>query len=78
MRHVLAILALAGAALAQAPGKLPAWEEKAYPLIHPPAGGLKYREIPWHTSLADAIKEARAEKRPIFLWFSGDPPLERC
>lgn len=34
--------------------------------------------IPWVLNLAEAQKTAREEKRPIFLWATGDDPLERC
>jgi len=78
MRVLLALALLAAPASAQGPGRLPPWEAKAFALVHPPEGAMKYRQVPWHTDLAEAIKEAKAEKRPLFLWVAGDPPLERC
>jgi hypothetical protein len=72
------MLLLAGAALAQGPGKLPPWENAAYPLIHPPYNSIPWKKAPWHTDLKTAIKEAKAEERPLMIWVSGDHPLERC
>jgi hypothetical protein len=42
-----------------------------------------WREIPWHDDPTAALKEARAEKRPLFVWLAGGrdrdgTPLERC
>jgi hypothetical protein len=34
--------------------------------------------IPWLLDLEEGIRRARAEKRPLVLWVSGDDPLERC
>jgi hypothetical protein len=28
--------------------------------------------------LNEAVRVARAEKRPLLLWTSGDDPLDRC
>ncbi len=78
MRSLFLLAALPCLAPAQGPGRLPPWEAKAFHLLHPPAGGMKYRQVPWHTDLAPALKEAKEEKRPLFLWVAGDPPLERC
>jgi hypothetical protein len=78
MRYLLIALGLASPLLAQGPGRLPPWEAKAFQLITPPEGALKHLQIPWHTDLTSALKEARAEKRPMLLWVAGDPPLERC
>jgi hypothetical protein len=42
-------------------------------------GELNWREgIPWMIDMPDAIRQARAESRPILLWLAGDAPLERC
>jgi hypothetical protein len=39
----------------------------------------KWRDaIPWLLDLEEAARRARAEKRPLLLWVSGDDPLERC
>ena len=34
--------------------------------------------IPWVLDLKEGIRLARAEKRPLLIWTSGDDPLERC
>ena len=47
-------------------------------VIKPSAGELKWQRIPWLTDLAAGQRVARAERRPIFLWVTGDDPLERC
>jgi hypothetical protein len=39
---------------------------------------LRWREIPWYTDANEGLKAARAEKRPMFLFVSGDEPLGRC
>jgi hypothetical protein len=41
-------------------------------------GELNWQRIPWLTDLPEAIRQARAENRPILLWVSGDDPLDRC
>jgi hypothetical protein len=41
-------------------------------------GQDKWRQIPWLVDLPKAIRQARAEDRPILLFVSGDDPLERC
>ena len=46
--------------------------------IKPTAKELTWLGIPWVLNLAEAQKMAREEKRPIFLWATGDDPLERC
>ena len=47
-------------------------------VIKPSTEELKWQRIPWLTDLAAAHRAARDEKRPIFLWVTGDDPLERC
>jgi hypothetical protein len=47
-------------------------------VIKPIPDELRWQQIPWLTDLAEAQKQARAERRPIFLWVTGDDPLERC
>ena len=44
----------------------------------PPAEFLRWQTIPWLTDLNEGIRVARAEKRPLLIWASGDDPLERC
>jgi hypothetical protein len=41
-------------------------------------GELKWQRIPWLVDLPGAIRQARAEARPLLLFVSGDDPLERC
>lgn len=47
-------------------------------VIKPSADELRWRQIPWMTNLAQGQQTAQAEGRPIFLWVTGDDPLERC
>jgi len=47
-------------------------------VIKPAPQELRWQQIPWLTDLAEGQKVARAERRPIFLWVTGDDPLERC
>jgi len=51
--------------------------------IRPPAADFAWQQIPWHTDGAEALKEARAEQRPLLVWLAGGrdrdgSPLERC
>jgi hypothetical protein len=46
--------------------------------VKPTARELTWERIPWTLDLMDAQRMAKAEKRPIFLWATGDDPLERC
>jgi hypothetical protein len=47
-------------------------------VIKPTPAELKWQQIPWLLDLAEGQRLAQAEGRPIFLWASGDAPLERC
>ena len=58
--------------------RLPPFQASAYRLIRPAAGEQKWKQIAWQLDLAAAVKLAAAEKRPLFVWVAGDPPLERC
>jgi hypothetical protein len=44
----------------------------------PVSNELNWQRIPWLLDLSEAIRQAKAEDRPILLWASGDEPLERC
>lgn len=44
----------------------------------PPAEALRWQKIPWLTDLDEGVRLAKAEKRPLLIWASGDDPLERC
>jgi hypothetical protein len=46
--------------------------------IKPVAEELCWQQIPWIIDLAEGQRLAKAEGRPIFLWVTGDDPLERC
>ena len=46
--------------------------------IKPAPEELRWQQIPWVTDLAEGQRMAQAERRPIFLWVTGDDPLERC
>jgi hypothetical protein len=38
----------------------------------------KWLTIPWLLDLNAGIRAAKAERRPVLIWVSGDDPLERC
>lgn len=81
MRHSFAALCVAlaaGFAVADDVERLPPWHVEAHALVKPSAAELRWRKIPWTTDLAQAAKTASAEKRPLLVWTTGDPPLERC
>ncbi len=46
--------------------------------IKPSPSELKWQQIPWVTNLTEGLHLAQEEQRPIFLWVTGDDPLERC
>jgi hypothetical protein len=46
--------------------------------IKPTPEELRWQQIPWVLDLAEGQRLAKAEERPIFLWVTGDDPLERC
>ena len=51
--------------------------------LRPSAADLRYQQIPWLIDPAEALKQARSEGRPMFLWVAGGRdrdgiPLERC
>ena len=85
------LLALAAAALvvapaaAQVPSPFPALQalDRQAAALRPTAADLRYRQIPWCADPAEALRQARAEHRPLFLWAAGGRgrdgnPLERC
>ena len=80
---LIALFAFAAApVLAQDVPEHAALSKKAL-TIRPPAADFAWQQIPWHTDGADALKEARAEKRPLLVWLAGGrdrdgSPLERC
>jgi len=52
--------------------------EKKAAIIKPRPDELKWQHIPWLTDVAEAVRLAKQEQRPIFLWATTDEPLERC
>jgi hypothetical protein len=84
MTHVPAVLFLAFAPTSTADPvpELAEIRKKAAP-YRLSARDLVWREIPWHADPAAALREARAENRPLFVWLAGGrdrdgTPLERC
>ncbi len=52
-------------------------------VLRPPAADFAWQQIPWHIDAAAALKEAKAENRPLLVWLAGGrdrdgSPLERC
>ena len=41
-------------------------------------GELKWQRTPWMVDLPEAVRQAKAENRPLFIWATDDDPLERC
>jgi hypothetical protein len=72
------LLALAVSARADDVDRLPDWHAQAYDLVKPTAKELRWKKIPWVIDLDEAVKTAKAEKRPLLIWATGDDPLERC
>jgi hypothetical protein len=71
----------AGVPTARNPGmdRLPADAARMYRFVTTPQPGeLKWQQIPWLTDLPEGIRQAKAEKRPLVLFVSGDDPLEKC
>jgi hypothetical protein len=59
--------------------RLPADAARMYGFVKTPhPGELKWQQIPWLTDLQEALREAKAERRPLLLFVSGDEPLEKC
>jgi hypothetical protein len=50
--------------------------EKRATVIKPSPDELKWRQIPWVLDLAKGQALAAQEGRPIFVWVTGDDPLE--
>ena len=60
------------------PGQNVAWNQLVERAAEPTAKELAWLTIPWVLDLKAAQTTAKAEGRPIFLWVTGDDPLERC
>jgi hypothetical protein len=41
-------------------------------------GELNWQRTPWLSDLPEAIRQAKAEHRPLLLWITADEPLDRC
>jgi hypothetical protein len=51
--------------------------------IKPTPDEVRWQQMPWVIDPAEALRQAREEKRPIFFWAAGGRgrdgvPLERC
>ena len=78
---VAGTLAAAEIPLDRTPGadRLPGDAARMYGFVRTPhPGELKWQQIPWLTDLGEAIRQAKAENRPLLLFVSGDEPLEKC
>lgn len=71
--RTLALLALLATSLPASPRVAPDQFEALHALIRPQAGELAwYEEIPWLTSIQEALEKASAEGKPILIWCSAD------
>lgn len=43
--------------------------------IRPTADELRWREIPWQSDLREAVRLAKEQGKPIFLWTMNGNPL---
>jgi hypothetical protein len=71
-----AICGWASAQTHRAPSTQPV--DRVAEVVKPTAEELKWQRIPWMTDLAEGQRMAQRERRPLFLWVTGDDPLERC
>jgi hypothetical protein len=62
----------------EAPDCLSTVERAWYRLLKPTSRDVLWRQIPWMQDLDKAVKQAKKEKRPLFIWATDDEPLERC
>jgi hypothetical protein len=53
-------------------------ERSYYRALKPSDRDIRWRRIPWMQDLDAAVKQAKKEKRPLFIWATDDEPLERC
>ena len=62
------------------PGQNDSWNQlvQQAAVVRPTAKELAWLNIPWVLDLKAAQTTAKVEGRPIFLWVTGDDPLERC
>jgi hypothetical protein len=60
-------------------GRLSGDAARMYGFVKTPhPGELKWQQVPWLTDLGEAVRQAKAENRPLVLFVSGDDPLEKC
>lgn len=85
MRRLTAIVLFALVPFAAPAADVPEYTEllKKAAAIRPAAIDFTWQQIPWHVEAATALKEAKAESRPLFVWLAGGrdrdgSPLERC
>lgn len=38
----------------------------------------RYLRIPWRTHIVDALRDAQAQKKPLFVWAMDGNPLGWC
>lgn len=76
-RLLLLGLVLTGAAWADA-DLLTASSKRWHDAVKPLPSEQRWKQISWMLDLGEAIKDAKAEKRPLVIWVSGDDPLDRC
>ena len=74
----IGLLAACGTLLGDNPQQPGQALAKRAAVIKPTAEELRWQQIPWITDLAEGQRLAKSEGRPIFLWVTGDDPLERC
>jgi hypothetical protein len=58
--------------------RLPKNMAQVYAMVKPTADEGKWRQIPWLLDLEEAIKAAKEENRPLFIYLAGGPPLGGC
>lgn len=71
--HTLAALALFATTFPASPRLAPDQFGALHALIRPQAGEFAwYEEIPWLTSIREALEKAAADGKPILIWCSAD------
>ena len=58
--------------------RLPPAADLIYKYVTKHPGQLAWQRIPWLVDLPEAIRQSKAENRPVLLFVSADDPLERC
>jgi hypothetical protein len=76
----VAALFLAAGALAPAgPADEHAAIETRAARLRPSADMLRWYAVPWlHDLRNEAVRQAKAEKLPLFVWVADGEPLDRC